>query len=87
MSDYLTIKQIPDDLKKFWAEEAKRNTRSIQKEIISVLEAERVRRNGAARPAKNMVHILEAARRLQSYRVIDDRPVDEVLYDVDGMPK
>lgn len=87
MSEILTIKQIPNDLKQFLAEEAKRNARSMNREIIRVLENERVRRQRAASSGKNMVEIMEAARRLQSFHVVDTRPVEVILYDEAGMPR
>jgi hypothetical protein len=87
MSEVLVIKQVPDDLKKFWAEEAKQNARSIDHEIISVLEDERARRELAPPERKNMAEILEAARRLQSFKVLDDRSLEDILYDDEGMPK
>ena len=87
MSEVLTIKQIPDDLKNFWALESKRNSRSMNKEIIRVLEDERLRREAAARTGKNIEAIMEAARRVQSFAITDKRPMDEILYDEEGMPK
>jgi hypothetical protein len=87
MSEILTIKQVPGDLKSFWADEAKRNSRSMNKEIIRVLEEERLRREAATRPGKNIAAIMEAARRVQSFAVTDNRPMNEILYDEEGMPK
>lgn len=87
MSEVLTLKQMPDDLKKFWAAEAKRNARSINGEIIRVLEEERARREGAVPPVKNMAEIMEAAQRSQSFKVVDARPIEDILYDEAGMPK
>jgi 23S rRNA pseudoU1915 N3-methylase RlmH len=88
MSEILTIKQIPAELKSFWTNEAKRNSRSMNKEIIRVLEEERLRREAAAaRPKKNIEAIMEAARRVQSFAITDNRPMDEILYDEEGMPR
>jgi len=37
MSEVLTIKQMPAELKQYWAEEAKRHGRSMNKEVLRVL--------------------------------------------------
>lgn len=83
----MTIKQVPDDLKRFWAEEAKRHDRSMNKEVLRVLEEERTRRVAAGTPSKDIDSIKAAARRLQSFALIDQRAIDEILYDEHGMPK
>lgn len=87
ISEVFTIKQMPAELKQYWAEEAKKNGRSMNKEVLRVLEEERARREVAKSPAKDMDTILAAARRLQSFAVVDQRPMEAVLYDDDGMPK
>jgi hypothetical protein len=81
------IKQIPEDLKIYWSNEAKRNSRSMNKELIRVLEEERARREASARPKKNLDAIMAAAREVQSFAVTDNRPMDEILYDSEGMPR
>lgn len=87
MSTVMTIKQVPDDLKRFWAEEANRHDRSMNKEVLRVLEEERNRREAANAPSKDIDSIMAAARRLQSFALIDQRPIEEILYDEHGMPK
>ena len=87
MSEVMTIKQVPAELKKYWAEEAKKHDRSMNKEVLRVLEEERARREAAKSPAKDMDSIMVAARRLQSFAVVDQRPIEAVLYDDEGMPK
>ncbi len=87
MSEVMTIKQMSADLKQYWADEAKRHDRSMNKEVLRVLEEERARREAAKSPAKNMESIMSAARHLQSFGVVDRRPMDELLYDEEGMPK
>ena len=83
----LTIKQLPAELKRFWTVEAKRHSRSMNKEIIRVLEEERLRREAAPPPPKDIAAIMEAARRVQRCVITDNRPRDEILYDEEGMPK
>lgn len=87
MSTVMTIKQVPDDLKRFWADEAKRHDRSMNKEVLRVLEVERSRREAATAPSKDVESIRAAARRLQSFALVDQRAVEEILYDDEGMPK
>lgn len=87
MSTVMTIKQVPDDLKRFWAEEAKRHDRSMNKEVLRVLEEERNRREAASAPSKDIDSIKAAAHRLQSFALIDKRAIEEILYDENGMPK
>lgn len=83
----ILIKQIPTDLESFWSSEAKRNCRSMNEELIRVLKEERARREASARPKKNMDAILAAAREAQRIAVVDHRPMDDILYDAEGMPK
>ena len=87
MSEVMIIKQMPADLKRYWAAEAKRHDRSMNKEVLRALQEERARREGAESPAKNMEGIMAAAQLLQSFAVLDQRPIEEVLYDEEGMPK
>ena len=87
MSEILTIKQVPADLKRYWAEQAKKHDRSMNKKVLLVLEEERIRREAAECPAKNMDRIVAAACRLQNFAVIDQRPIEAILYDDEGMPK
>jgi len=86
MSEVMTIKQMPAELKQYWAEEAKRHDRSMNKEVLRALEEERARREAAKSPAKDMGSLMAAARRLQSFAVVDQRPIEDVLYDDEGMP-
>ena len=87
MSEVMTIKQMPADLKRFWAEEARSHDPSMNKEVLRVLEEERARREAAKFPGKNMDSIMAAARRLQSFAVADQRRMEDALYDDEGMPK
>lgn len=87
MSEVMTIKQMPAELKQYWAEEARRHDRSMNKEVLRVLEEERARREAARTQSKDIDSIMAAARRLQSFAVVDQRHMDDVLYDAEGMPK
>lgn len=87
MREPFTIDNVPSELSKFWEEEAERHGRSIHAEILALLEHERANRIAARQPEKNFDEILSAARILQSLPVIDDRDINEILYDKDGLPK
>ena len=86
-TDVITIKQVPHELKMFWNTHAKMNSRSMNKEIIRVLEEERLRLLGTAAAAKDKKRIHEIVQAMHSIPTIDDRPMDEILYDKNGMPK
>lgn len=87
MREPFTIDNVPPELSKFWKEEAERHGRSIHAEILVLLENERAHRVAARQPEKNFDEVLSAARSLQSLPVIDDRDINEILYDKDGLPK
>lgn len=87
LTDVITIKQVPHDLKVFWNDRAKLNSRSMNKEIIRVLEEERMRLLGSTPVVKDRERIQKVIREMHSLPTIDSRPMDEVLYDRDGMPK
>jgi hypothetical protein len=82
-----TLDNVPRELRDFWHKEAERHGRSVETEILMLLEVERAHRVAARQPAKNFDEILSAARKLQSVPVIDGRDIDEILYDEDGLPK
>ena len=87
MSEAMTIKQMPADLKRYWVDEAKKHDRSMNKEILRVLEEERARREGVKFLAKDINKIMIAARHLQSFAAIDQQGIEKILYDEQGMPK
>lgn len=85
-NDVITIKQVPADLKAFWADRAKENDRSMNKEILRLLEEERQRLLRSP-PPRNDELIDRIVRGMQKLPIIDDRPMDDILYDEEGMPK
>jgi plasmid stability protein len=87
MREPFTIENFPPELRTFWKEEADRHGRSIHAEVLVLLENERAHRIAARQPKKNLDEILSAARILQSLPVIDDRELNEILYDKDGLPR
>jgi len=87
LTDVITIKQVPHDLKVFWNDRAKLNSRSMNKEIIRLLEDERLRLLGSMPAIKDKKRIHEVIREMHIIPTIDGRPMDEILYDENGMPK
>jgi plasmid stability protein len=87
MREPITIDNVPSELRRFWKDEAERHGRSIHAEILILLEEERAHRIARRQPEKNFDEIMVAVRELQSLPVFDDRDIDAILYDDDGMPK
>jgi len=81
----ILIKQVPDDLKTWIAEEARRHHRSMNKETVVLLEAARARRASQPRDAGQDMDGLLA--RFRALPEIDRRSADEILgYDETGLP-
>lgn len=80
----MLIKQMPDDLKSWIADEARRHHRSMNKEAVALLEAVRAQRAGPARAAGGDVHAL--LERFRTLPDLDRRTADEILgYDDIGL--
>lgn len=86
-TEIITIKQVPPELKSFWAEQARQHDRSMNKELIRLLELERQRRLGERSAQKDRRAIDAIIKAMRDLPVIDARPVNEMLYDDEGMPK
>lgn len=86
MQNYITCK-LPVGGEAILGRRGKEASSSMNKEVFRVLEEERMRREAAKSPAKDMDRIMAAARRLQSFAVVDQRPIEEILYDEEGMPR
>lgn len=81
----MLIKQMPSDLKAWIADEARRHHRSMNKEVVALLESVRVQRAGAPRAAPADVQALLA--RFRALPDLDRRTADEILgYDDTGLP-
>jgi Arc-like DNA binding domain len=83
----LLIKRMPSELKQWLADEAARNKRSMNKEVIRLVEKARALRAAAARPAKDPQTIARIVQDLQAMPVLDTRRMDDALYDPAGMPR
>ena len=83
----LLLKKMPSDLKRWLAGEAARNDRSMNKEAIRLLEEARALRENNSKPARDAETIEQILKEMQALPVLDERPMDEVLYDESGMPR
>jgi len=81
----MLIKQMPDELKTWIADEARRHHRSMNKEALALLETARAQRAGRPRAdAGDIDALLARFRRLPD---LDRRTADEILgYDDNGLP-
>jgi len=86
-TEIITIKQVPAELKLFWVEQARQNGRSTNKELIRLLELERQRILLVEPRKKNKDSIRQTIQAMQHLTALDDRPINEILYDENGMPK
>lgn len=82
----LTIRDLPDDLHGWLKQQAEAHHRSVNKEVIAVLES--LRGQSAVPQTKPTVEeIMAIARRFSSLPVLDDRSDDEIIgYDENGIP-
>ena len=81
----MLIKQIPDELKTWIADEARRHHRSMNKEALALLETARAQRAG--RPHADAGDIDALLARFRALRDLDRRTDDEILgYDDNGLP-
>lgn len=83
----LLIKKMPADLKRWLAKEASQHDRSMNKEAIRLLEEARALRERESVPHKEEKSVDQILKRLRALPVLDQRPMEEILYDESGMPK
>lgn len=81
----MLIKQMPDELKTWIADEARRHRRSMNKEALALLETARAQRAGRPRAGEGDIDALLA--RFRALPDLDRRTADEILgYDDKGLP-
>ena len=83
----LLIKRMPHELKLWLAGEAVRNHRSMNKEAIRLLEEARTLRDKADKLTRDAQAVASIVQTMRALPVLDERPMNEVLYDASGMPK
>jgi hypothetical protein len=81
----MLIKQMPDELKTWIADEARRHRRSMNKDALALLETARAQRAGRPRAGEGDIDALLA--RFRRLPDLDRRTADEILgYDDNGLP-
>ena len=85
-TDVIAIVQVPHDLNAPWKDYSTMKSRSMNKKIILNQEGDR-RSMYKMTAIKDKKRIREIVRSMHSIPVMDDRPMDEILYDNDGMSK
>jgi len=83
----LLIKKMPPDLKQWLAAEAAQHDRSMNKEAIRLLEEARALRESTSAPRRDVKTVAQILKNLHALPVLDERPMEEILYDEAGMPK
>jgi plasmid stability protein len=83
----LLIKKIPADLKQWLAKEAAQHDRSMNREAIRLLEEARTLRESESAHREEGQSVDQILKRLRALPVLDNRPMEEILYDEAGMPK
>ena len=85
----LTLRDVPESLRGWLKQQAKRHRRSVNKEVIELLEGVR---HGSPVPASENPEIKKAAimnisRHCAALPVLDARPEEDILgYGADGLP-
>ena len=81
----MLIKQMPDELKAWIADEARRHRRSMNQEALALLETARTQRAGPPRAGEGDIDALLA--RFRGLPELDRRTADDILgYDDRGLP-
>ena len=81
----MLIKQMPDELKTWIADEARRHRRSMNKEALALLELPA--RSAPANRAPARATSMRCWRAFAAYPTSDRRTADEILgYDDNGLP-
>jgi plasmid stability protein len=84
----VTVRDLPSDLHAWLKEQAAAHHRSVNKEIVALLDSVRTGPKPAQTPEERLVRIREIARRCAETPEIDARPADEIVgYDEDGLPR
>lgn len=83
----LLIKKMPSDLKQWLSTEAAQHDRSMNKEAIRLLEEARALRESTSAPRRDVKTVAQILKNLHALPVLDERPMEEILYNEAGMPK
>ena len=82
----MTIREVPDELHSWLKQQAEVHHRSVNKEVIAVLENLRTQ-NAASKTRLTVEEIMAIAQRFSSLPALDERTDDEIIgYDENGIP-
>lgn len=83
----MTLRDLPEDLRDWLKRQAEAHHRSVNKEVIALLESLRSRPERALTQEEKRARIEEISRRSAALPVLDKRSEDEILgYDENGLP-
>ncbi len=82
----MTIRDVPDELHSWLKQQAEAHHRSVNKEVIVVLDSLR-KQNVVPQARPTVEEIMASAHRFYSLPVLDDRSDEEIVgYDENGIP-
>lgn len=83
----VTLRDMPRELHRWLKRQAENHRRSMNKEVIALLEGARSGLPSAPRQKPDVAAILEIGRRCAALPDVDRRSANEILgYDRDGIP-
>lgn len=84
----MTLRDLPEDLRDWLKRQAEAHHRSVNKEVIALLESLRSRPERALTQEEKRARIEGISRRSAALPVLDKRSEDEILgYDENGLPR
>jgi len=83
----MTLRDLPEDLHDWLKRQAEAHHRSVNKEVIALLESQRTRPERALTTEQKRARIEEISRRSSALPVLDKRSEDDILgYYENGLP-
>lgn len=83
----MTLRDVPEDLHAWLKQQAEAHHRSVNKEVIALLETLRGRPEPALSPEEKYEQLMEICRRCAEAPEHDSRTADEIIgYDENGIP-
>lgn len=83
----LTLRDVPDDLHDWLKRQAEVHHRSVNKEVLALLETLRGQPGAVWSPEERYQRLMEISRSGAARPVLDTRSEDEILgYDENGVP-
>jgi hypothetical protein len=84
----LTLRDVPDDLHDWLKRQAEAHHRSVNKEVIALLETLRGQRGAMWSPEERYARLMKISRAGAARPVLDTHSEDDILgHDEDGLPR